>query len=58
MEGIAIPNVAFHVLSHTCPEVLSCYKLQCLGTSGVAGSGGVVSLAEHVAAEVIGGGDV
>ena len=47
-----------HILLNTWLEVLSCYKLQCLGTSGVAGSGNVVSLEEHVEAEVIGGGDV
>ena len=58
MAGMAIPNVVFHILSHTWPEVLSCYKLQCLGTSRVAGSGGVMSLAEHVEVEVVGGGDV
>ena len=54
---MAIPNVAFHVLLHTWPKVLSCYKLQCLGTSGVVGSGGIMSLAEHMEAEVVGGGD-
>ena len=56
--GMANPNIAFHVLSQTWPKVLSGYKLHCLGTSGVAGSRGVVSLAEHVDAEVVGGGDV
>ena len=50
---MAIPNVALHILSHTWPKVLSYYKFQCLGTSGVAGSGGVVSLAENVEAEVV-----
>ena len=58
MAGVAIPNITLHILSHTWPEVLSCYKLQCLGTSVVAGDGGVVSLAEHVEAEAIGGGDL
>ena len=55
---MAIPNVVFHVLSPTWPQVFPCYKLQCLGTSGVADSRGVVSLAEHVEAEFIRGGDV
>ena len=55
---MAIPNVVFHVLSHTWADVLSCYKLQCLGTSGVADSRGLMSLAEHMEAKVIGGGDV
>ena len=58
MARVAISNVTLHILSHTWPEILSCYKLQCLGTAGVAGRRGVVSLAEHVEAEVIGGGDV
>ena len=58
MAGMAISNIGFHVLSHNWPKVLSCYKLQCFGTFGVAGSGCVMSLVEYVEAEVIGGGDV
>ena len=55
---MAIPNVALHILSQTWPEVFSCYKIQYLETSRVAGSGGIMILAEHVEAEVVGGGDV
>ena len=58
MASVAISNVAFDILSHTWPEVLSCYKLQYLRMSRVAGSRGVLTMAEQVEAEVIGSGDV
>ena len=58
MASEVILNIMLHILSHTWPEVLSSYKLQCLGTSGVASCEGVVSLAEYVEADVIGRGNV
>ena len=54
---VAVPDVALHIPSHARPEVFSRYQFQRLGTSGVAGSGGVVGLVKHVETEVVGGRD-
>ena len=58
MARVAIPHVVLHILSHSWPEVHSCYKLRCPETARVAGCGVIVILAEQVEVEVIRGGDV